>query len=718
MIYLYFSGKSKDLLKSNIKKKLLIILLLILLFFIFRRFVKFAKITDKILYNAKLSDESKLNFENKPKISVIIPIYNGGKYLIYSLKSVLSQNMKNIEIIIIDDNSTDDSVKIIRNYMRKDERIKLIENKANRKILFSKSIGTLNSKGKYIIELDQDDMFIRNDIFDIIYKESEKNDLDILNFEIILGHHPFSNKKIYPKKRRKNIMMIQPQLKFSIFKTNNMLLWGNLFNADLYKKVIYNLWPIIINYKIIFQEDHIITFFILLYAKKYKKIKDFLFFHFINKKSSSKGFRHNPEYLLSVIFAGNLYYDYYIDINPKDIHVLINYIKNLSRHFKVSKHLYPSFFNFFFGKIMANPQLSLKDKIYLKKKFKIKENCGHYGHLNLNQKSILNELESEKDIYKYINQTIQISIIIVIQSNLENISKLINLLNSQNFIFFEIIFVFDAIKRNILILLLKYLQKFQHIKIIKNNIKKGKINSISKGIMIAKGKYIIILDEKSLFLERNSLKTIYDIIKNNELDILEFDLYKIIHKSYINLYKCKHYSSKFNFTKIKYNKKINDIDINKELLTNKIIKTNYLRNCLKKYKLNEVNEIIDNYYNEIYTFILESNTPKYNHTSSVRLFKNNSDFDKFKFNDFSSSNKQIIKEVVFYINFIFENSKDTYEEKESVLSEFFNVLNIMFNKFTKTSESSIKLFKKFMNCNFISDKNKILLDFYCKSLIN
>ena len=172
--------------------------------------------------------------------------------------------MKNIEIIIIDDNSTDDSVKIIRNYMRKDERIKLIENKANRKILFSKSIGTLNSKGKYIIELDQDDMFIRNDTFDIIYKESEKNDLDILNFEIILGHHPFSNKKIYPKKRRKNIMMIQPQLKFSIFKTNNMLLWGNLFNADLYKKVIYNLWPIIINYKIIFQEDFLLIFFILI----------------------------------------------------------------------------------------------------------------------------------------------------------------------------------------------------------------------------------------------------------------------------------------------------------------------------------------------------------------------------------------------------------------------------------------------------------------------
>ena len=718
MIYLYFSRKSEHLFKSNIKKKLIIILLLILLFFIFRRFQKFAKTTYKNFYDEKLTDESKSNFQNKPKISVIIPIYNGGKYLIYSLKSVLSQNMKDIEIIIIDDNSTDDSVKIIRNYMKKDERIKLIENKDNRKILFSKSIGALNSKGKYIIELDQDDMFIRNDAFNIIYKESEKNDIDVLNFASISGRVPFRKKKIYHKKLRKNILMEQPRLKLNIFKANNMLLWGNLFNADLYKKVIYYLWPIIINYKIIFQEDLIITFFIMLYSKKLKKINNFLLFHFINKKSASQGFRHNREFLLSVIFAANIYYDFDIDFNPKDIPIIINYIKFIPRFFKPIKKLFPSFFNFFFGKLMTNPLLSLKDKKYLMKKFKIKKNCGHYGHINLNQKLILNEVEIKKDISKYINQTIQISIIIIIQSNFENISKLINLLNSQNSIFFEIIFVFDSIKKNILILLLKYLRKFQYIKLINNNIKRGKINSISKGIMIAKGKYILILDEKSLFFDRNFLKTIYDIIENNELDILEFDLYKIIHNNYINLYKCKHYSSKFHFTKIKYNLKINNIDINKELLTNKIIKTNYLRNCLIKYKLNEINEIIDNYYNEIYIFILESNTHKYNHTSSVKLYKNNSDFDKFKFNNFSSSNEQLIKEVVFYINFIFDNSKDTYEEKESVLNEFFNVLNIIFNKFTKTSESSIKLFKKFMNCDFISDKNKILLDFYIKSLIN
>ena len=75
--------------------------------------------------------------------------------------------MKEIEIIIIDDNSSDNSLEIIHNYMKNDKRIKLIENKTNRKILYCKSIGVLNSKGKYIIELDQDDMFINDDAFDI-----------------------------------------------------------------------------------------------------------------------------------------------------------------------------------------------------------------------------------------------------------------------------------------------------------------------------------------------------------------------------------------------------------------------------------------------------------------------------------------------------------------------------------------------------------------------
>ena len=121
----------------------------------------------------KISQIKNLLTQQPPKISVIIPIYNGGKYLNRSLKSVQDQKMKEIEIIIIDDNSSDNSLEIIHNYMKNDKRIKLIENKINRKILYCKSIGVLNSKGKCIIVLYQDDMFINDDALYIIYIVSD-----------------------------------------------------------------------------------------------------------------------------------------------------------------------------------------------------------------------------------------------------------------------------------------------------------------------------------------------------------------------------------------------------------------------------------------------------------------------------------------------------------------------------------------------------------------
>jgi len=108
---------------------------------------KFNLYTNSCVNNI-LFDKKKYPLVKNPKISAIIPIYNGGKYLHYSLRSVQNQKMKDIEIILIDDCSTDDSLFIIQNYMKEDERIRLIKNFENRKILYSKSFAALNSKGK------------------------------------------------------------------------------------------------------------------------------------------------------------------------------------------------------------------------------------------------------------------------------------------------------------------------------------------------------------------------------------------------------------------------------------------------------------------------------------------------------------------------------------------------------------------------------------------
>ena len=75
-------------------------------------------------------------------------------------------------------------------------------------------------------------------------------------------------------------------------------------------------------------------------------------------------------------------------------------------------------------------------------------------------------------------------------------------------------------------------------------------------------------------------------------------------------------------------------------------------------------------------------------------------------------------ETIFYINFIFDNSKKEKIIKEKILKEFFNVLSIIFNKFSKISKNSVKLKNKFIRNRFISSDNKILLKFYYNSLVN
>ena len=236
---------------------------------------------------------------NNPKISVIMPIYNGGKYLNYSLQSILNQQMKEIEIILIDDCSKDDSNQIIKNHN-------------NRQILYSKSIGALNSKGKYIIQLDQDDMFINNSTFNILYHEAEKYDLDLVRFNHIRAQNfsllekfikgtNFDNNQIYKT---------QPQLSKKIFLEEYYLLWGFLIKSELYKKAIYNLWPIIINYKIIFQEDVFVTSLIVSFTKRYKKLNFIGLFHLFHNESASKEFLSNEKYYLSMALIAIFLYDY------------------------------------------------------------------------------------------------------------------------------------------------------------------------------------------------------------------------------------------------------------------------------------------------------------------------------------------------------------------------------------------------------------------------
>ena len=93
-----------------------------------------------------------------PLISVIVPVYNVAPFLRRCLDSIINQIYKNIEIVLVNDGSTDNSAEILNEYKLKDPRIKIIQQR-NGGLSNARNTGISNSKGTYITFIDSDDMF-------------------------------------------------------------------------------------------------------------------------------------------------------------------------------------------------------------------------------------------------------------------------------------------------------------------------------------------------------------------------------------------------------------------------------------------------------------------------------------------------------------------------------------------------------------------------------
>ena len=700
---------------------------------------KFNKFTNACV-NGMLLDNTKYPLLKNPKISVIVPLYNGGKYLYYSLRSIQNQKMKEIEIILVDDLSTDNTLEIIDKYMKEDERIRLIKNINNRMILYSKSMAALNSRGKYIIQLDQDDIFIRDDVFDILYYEAENDNLDLVHIRDIckkdfifknLTRVNFLNRHyIFPKNTH---YKTQPELKDKMFiEGNNYLLWGLLIKSDIYKKAVYHMWPIIINYKITFHEDYMISYMIVILTQKYKYLNNFALIHLFHSKATSKHFYWDKKFHLGVLFFANSLYDYYIEKNPQDIRIMIHYIRYFKDVLNLGKNKFSKLYNFLMKKILNNEYLLPHHIEYLKTRLKIEKEeefkiWNTYEYLNSNNdeyEKIYNfqiiKIDINKEMKK-IDANPKISIIITCSENIY-LEKTINSIQNQNFNYFEIIVVYDNDDQTDYNLINNYITKYSNIKLINNNEKKGYVYSISVAVLLSKGEYILVLELSNTLAKENTLNELYDFTINNKYDILEFDLLINSHENITNnslsIYKCQHFPSAINLTKIKFNEKYIGIDQNKELLTNKLIKANLFKNIINKYKFNLIKRKIYNYYDNIFFFALNTTSNVFKHINIFGVVQNTHNINSLKINNILNDKNQKVKDSIFYINFLFENSKDTLEEKEYVINEYFNIMNIIYNKFTKITKESYTLYKKFVNCLYISETNKNNLKFYYNSLIN
>lgn len=98
------------------------------------------------------------NKTDKPLISVVMPVYNAGKFLPEAIKSILCQTYNNFEFIIVDDASTDNSWEIIKEYEKKDNRIKAFKNNKNLGVSATTNMAISKTKGKYVARMDADDV--------------------------------------------------------------------------------------------------------------------------------------------------------------------------------------------------------------------------------------------------------------------------------------------------------------------------------------------------------------------------------------------------------------------------------------------------------------------------------------------------------------------------------------------------------------------------------
>lgn len=115
-----------------------------------------------------------------PKISIVMPVYNGAKYLKKSLESVDNQTFKDLELICVDDGSTDDSLKLLNDFKNDYDFLVVISQK-NQGSGKARNTGIQNAKGDYIAFLDADDIFIDSDALERMHEIACENDADIVS---------------------------------------------------------------------------------------------------------------------------------------------------------------------------------------------------------------------------------------------------------------------------------------------------------------------------------------------------------------------------------------------------------------------------------------------------------------------------------------------------------------------------------------------------------
>lgn len=228
-----------------------------------------------------------------PKVSVIVPCYNVEKYVARCLDSLINQTLRDIEIICIDDKSTDNTLEILNKYANLDSRIKLFTQSSNAGVAVARNIGLENATGAYIGFVDPDD-YVDLDFYEKLYNKAQDT-----NAEIIVGN--ICERMLDGKKKKFTQWLKQLEQNKHYF---NRWLWCAVYKKDfLINNKIY--CPVGIS----MTEDTVFVTKCAVLTKKIATVKE-VFYYYIKIQNSAASMYLSSNKIQHIIDASLMVVDF------------------------------------------------------------------------------------------------------------------------------------------------------------------------------------------------------------------------------------------------------------------------------------------------------------------------------------------------------------------------------------------------------------------------
>ena len=247
-LFIFLQGSIIKSYYYNLDKKIIFV---IVFFFKFYLINKYKKIKNLIPYKYYIENcknhirySREKQFNKYPYISVCLPVLNMEKYIEQSLLSIINQSFQDFDIVIVNDNSNDNTERILKNMKLEDNRIKIINHSINKGVYFSRVEAILNAKGKYIILMDPDDLFLNENLFKKLYDYNLKYNIDIIEFKV---YHQIEGRKslIIPNNHFENhyhkfskTIIYQPELSEILYQIPNHKIYSKTICRNIWNKLI------------------------------------------------------------------------------------------------------------------------------------------------------------------------------------------------------------------------------------------------------------------------------------------------------------------------------------------------------------------------------------------------------------------------------------------------------------------------------------------------